>query len=72
MRGPPFGTADTMTQHSELTEELESKAVALFRRSWRRARQECAMRFKLVYEVQGTQHVVRLERVIEQEMIGKG
>jgi hypothetical protein len=48
-------------------DEIESRAVAMFRRAFRRARQ---MRgnFALRYEAQGTMHTVKLiETVLEQE-----
>lgn len=53
-----------MTQQDD---EIESRAVAMFRRAWRKARQ---MRgnFSLRYDAQGAQHTVKLiDTVLEQE-----
>lgn len=48
-------------------DEIESRAVAMFRRAWRRAH-ALKRNFSLRYDAQGAQHTIKLiETVLEQE-----
>jgi glutamate synthase domain-containing protein 2 len=59
--------AVSMKQTTEQYDEIESMAVAMFRRAWRRARQ-LRGNFALRYDSQGAQHTIKLiDVVLEQE-----